>query len=577
MTNMLDWLAHRASVSPQKVALIYGEQRWTYDELNNLVAGMAGQLAAAGVEAGQHVAALMPNRVEYVCLIHAPARLGAVLVPLNIRLTGDELRRQVDQADCSFVICVAQTEAQAVALACAGRRILSVDPPQEPGIEALSDCAIESQFEISEHVIPSASRLRSICPSLRTGLNRAKRSEESLELSMASQFLRDLRISLMRPLPLVAQNDIRDNLGLSRTQVVDVKQWQSRPVDLEAVQGIVYTSGTTGHPKGAMLTFGNHLWSATASAFRLGTDPADRWLVCMPLYHVGGIAIVFRCCLYGTTMVLQNGFDPPAISRALDTQQITLVSLVPTMLHRLLESHKESFTSSTLRCILLGGAAATPSLLERCRALNLPVATTYGLTEAASQVATASPVEANRKPGSVGKPLMFSAVEIVGKDGQELAPGEIGEIVVRGPTVMQGYYNHPEATQKSLRDGQLHTGDMGYLDEEGDLWIVQRRADLIVSGGENVYPTEVEQVLSRHPAVVEACAVGVEDAEWGQRVAVAVVINGGEAGMTEQRLVAFCRERLAGYKQPRLVRFVDALPRTASGKVRRDKVRELVS
>lgn len=493
----LDWLAHRTRISPRRIALIQEEQHWTYGELNRLVAGMTGQLAAAGVEAGYHIALLLPNRVEYVCLIHALARLGAVLVPLNIRLTDAELRWQVDQAGCSYVICSRETDLQAAALARAGRRILSVDSPQASPVEALAD------FSAS-----------------------------------------------------------------------DLDQWQERLLNLAAVQGIIYTSGTTGRPKGAMLTYGNHLWSATASAFRLGTDPADRWLVCMPLYHVGGMAIVWRSCLYGTAVVLQTGFNPSAVSRALDTQEITLISLVPTMLHRLLEAHQESLTVASLRCILLGGAAAPMSLLETCQALNLPVTTTYGLTEAASQVATLLPPEVFRKPGSVGKPLMFSEVRIIGENGQQLPPEQIGEIVVRGPTVMQqGYHDQPAATQKILRNGQLHTGDMGYLDKEGDLWVVQRRADLIVTGGENVYPLEVEQVLGQHPAVEEVCVIGIEDEEWGQRVAAVVVVQAG-ASVAEQELVSYCREHLAGYKQPRLVHFVDALPRTASGKIRRDVIRQ---
>jgi O-succinylbenzoic acid--CoA ligase len=323
-----------------------------------------------------------------------------------------------------------------------------------------------------------------------------------------------------------------------------------------------------------MLTYNNHLWSAIASAVRLGTDPADRWLTCLPLNHVGGLSIVFRCCLYGTAVVLQQGFDPAAVSRALETQDITLVSLVPTMLHRLLESHPSSLANSRLRCLLIGGAALSPALLERCRALGLPLALTYGLTEAASQVATASSAEVYRKPGSVGRPLMFSSVRIVDPHGQELPPGEIGEIVVRGPTVMHGYYRQPEATRQTLRSGELYTGDLGYLDDAGDLWVTQRRADLIVSGGENVYPAEVEQVLREHPAVGDACVVGLNDVEWGQRVAAVVVVRRSQAQVSEAELIAFCRTRLAGYKQPRLIRFIDALPQTASGKVQRDVVRQ---
>jgi O-succinylbenzoic acid--CoA ligase len=213
--------------------------------------------------------------------------------------------------------------------------------------------------------------------------------------------------------------------------------------------------------------------------------------------------------------------------------------------------------------------------LEQCAALNIRAAPTYGLTEACSQVVTMLPDEARRKPGSVGKPLLFSRIEIVDEQGELLPAGECGEVVVSGSTVMAGYYGNPEATARTLRNDKLYTGDMGYLDADGDLWLVQRRSDLIVSGGENVYPVEVEQVILRHPAVEMACVVGLSDAEWGQRVGAVVVLKTG-ANLTDAELIAFCRQSLAGYKQPRLIRFVEALPMTESGKIRRRAVVELL-
>ena len=344
-----------------------------------------------------------------------------------------------------------------------------------------------------------------------------------------------------------------------------------------------------------MLTFANHFWSATASSYRLGIDPDDRWLSVLPLYHVGGLAVIFRSCLYGTAVILHNRFDLDAINHSLDNDGATLISLVPTMLHRLLQSRDH--WPDSLRLILLGGAAATPELVEQAN--NLPklvdgnqlsvnrptdyrlplVAPTYGLTEAASQVATMLPEDAARKPGSVGKPLMFTTVNIVDDQDRELPPGEIGEIVVRGPTVMAGYYEdlglkiEDEAAQSSIINHQssIHTGDMGYLDEDGDLWVVQRRTDLIVSGGENVYPAEVEGVLRGCTAVSQVCVVGIPHSEWGQQVAAMVQLKPGQA-LTEESLLAFCREHLAGYKQPRHILFVDDLPQTASGKIARREV-----
>lgn len=350
----------------------------------------------------------------------------------------------------------------------------------------------------------------------------------------------------------------------------------NKPQDASAIQAIVFTSGTTGQPKGAMITYANHFWSAVGSAFKLGVQPDDRWLACLPLYHVGGQAILFRSCLYGTAVVLHDGFDVEAVLISLANESISLVSLVPTMLERLLRRGLSSKTAPALRLILLGGAAAPPALLADSAAVGLPVAVTYGLTEAASQVATLLPDEARRKPGSAGRPLLLSSIQIENQDGRPLSPGEVGEIVISGPTVMSGYYDESASTAAMLRGGRLHTGDVGYLDEDGDVWIVDRRDDLIVSGGENVYPAEVEQVLREHPGVAAACVVGLPHPEWGQQVA-ALVVAARRDAVTEIELLHFLRSRLAGYKQPRVLLFTDELPQTGSGKVRRRAVAEQLS
>lgn len=347
------------------------------------------------------------------------------------------------------------------------------------------------------------------------------------------------------------------------------------PFGLERVQAIVFTSGSTGAPKGVELIFGNHFYSAMGSAARLGTLPNDCWLSCLPLFHVGGLAIIFRACLYGIAVALHERFDLDAMNAALDTQPITLVSLVPTMLKRLLET-RDVFPAS-LRLVLLGGAAADEALLRDCVQRGVPVAPTYGLTEAASQVATLLPQDVAMKPGSVGKPLLFTQVRVVDEAGRDVPLNEIGEVVVHGPTVMRGYFNNPEATATAIHPNHgLHTGDLGYVDAEGDVWIVQRRSDLIVTGGENVFPAEVERALRQHPAVREALVVGLPDAEWGQRVAALVVLNEG-ATLAANDLIADARSRLAGYKLPRVVRFVDQLPVLANGKVDRTAVRNLLS
>ena len=332
------------------------------------------------------------------------------------------------------------------------------------------------------------------------------------------------------------------------------------PLKPDSVQGIFFTSGTTGFPKGALLTFDNFHASALASAERLGIDPHDRWLLTMPLYHIGGMSIVFRAAIYGITIVLHSGFDMDAVHHALVNEKITHVSLVPTMLHRLLEKYPDFKPSPSLRVILLGGAGAPANLLEKSLALNLPIALTYGLTEAASQVATSTPEQTRAKPGSVGKPLNGTTVSIVDEAGELLPNGEVGEIAVSGRTVMRGNLG-----RSRLKRG-LQTGDIGYLDADGDLWLLTRRTDLIVSGGENIYPEEVERVLMAHPAVGEACVFGISDPEWGQSVAAAVVLREACDGET---LIQFLRGQVAGYKVPRRILFVESLPHTASGKLKR--------
>lgn len=330
-------------------------------------------------------------------------------------------------------------------------------------------------------------------------------------------------------------------------------------VDLRATHTIVYTSGTTGQPKGAVLTNGNHWWSAVASALNLGVREEDRWLACLPLFHVGGLAIVLRGAIYGMGIVVQDGFDEAAVNSAIDEEGVTTVSVVTAMLQRMLAERGERPYPASLRCVLLGGGPAPLPLLEACAARGVPVVQTYGLTEAASQVATLAPEDALQKLGSAGKPLMPTDLRV------DAPTGEVGEIMVRGPSISPGYLNRGPSVDK---EGWLRTGDVGRLDEEGYLYVVDRREDLIISGGENVYPAEVEAALMAHPAVLEAGVHGVADERWGKVVTAAVVLRPGASPATGE-LIRHCRERLAGYKVPSAVRIVEQLPRNAAGKLLR--------
>lgn len=328
-----------------------------------------------------------------------------------------------------------------------------------------------------------------------------------------------------------------------------------------AIAVVLFTSGTTGRPRGACLTRDNLYWSAVASAARLGSTSEDRWLACLPLFHVGGLSILVRSVLYGTAVVVQERFDPARVSRALDEEGITLLSLVPTTLKRLLEA-RPGRAPDRLRAVLLGGAAAPEGLVRRARDRGYPVLPTYGLTEAASQVATVRP---GAEPRGAATPLVGTSVRVVDAGRRRLPPDEPGAVEVRGPTVFAGYLEDPEATRAALRDGWLATGDVGVVDAAGGLRLLDRRTDLVLTGGENVYPAEVEAVLLDHPGVEEVAVVGLPDPDLGQRVAAFVVARGDARDAA--RLDRFCRARLAGYKRPREIRFVAALPRNAMGKV----------
>ena len=311
-------------------------------------------------------------------------------------------------------------------------------------------------------------------------------------------------------------------------------------LELDSVATVMHTSGTTAAPRRIALTYGNWLWSALGSAVALGLDRDERWLCPMPLVHVGGLSIPIRSAIYGTTAVLHERFDTEAVLATLmdREQRITVVSLVPTMLARLLEAGLRR--PPTLRWALVGGGPTADMLLERARAAGVPVAPTYGMTEACSQIATH------------GWPLT----------GLEIRIHEDGEIVVRGPTVAPG---------SLAPDGWLHTGDLGRFAEHSRLAITGRKADTIITGGENVAPTEVEAVLLAHPAIADAAVHGRSDAQWGEAVVATVVPRDG-AVVDEQELRAFCARRLAPYQVPKAVQFAAELPRTASGKLLRRRL-----
>ena len=532
---MRDWLSHRAAATPDRRALVRARdgETWSYAELHQEVDDVAGRLSALGLRPGDHLGVVLPPRVTYVRLVHAAMRIGLVLVPIGDDLTEPELAERADRSDLTALVCGAETLEKAVA-AVEGAEVpvVSVDPVED---------SADDEDRVEEHA-----------------------SDEGNDRTVTS-------LSTVEPAEVV------------------VAPWERVDPLL-----LLFTSGTTGTPNPVDVRMGNVLASAVASAFRLGTSPDDRWLVTLSLHHTGGIAPLYRATLYGTTIVLREGFDPGPAADDIDRYDVTGVSLVPTMLERMLDVR--GTLSDSLRVVLLGGAPARRELIERCQGFSIPVYPTYGMTETASQVATASPDEAFEARGTVGRPLLWTDVEIVDDDGEPVAAGERGEIVVSGPTVVPGYYGMSEETEASFGERGFHTGDVGYVDDGGKLYVTNRLDDRIVTGGENVDPGEVVDVLRGHPDVADAAVVGVPEDTWGEIVGAMIVpvdrpggdgadVPGDEdpdetGSESEQdpvgrgEVTAFCENRLADFKRPRVIVFGDSLPRTVSGTVNRDEIRD---
>ena len=472
-----DWLWQKRR--QRTLALRHRDAEWTYADLGEIAARLAGELAARGVRPGERVAVLARHAAVFTAALHALRFCRAVAVPVNVRLAAPEIAWQLADAGARFAVCD-EAHAGLLRQAADGLPRLVLDGVRFPEGEAL--WALE--------------------------------------------------------------------------------------VALSDVQSIVYTSGTTGRPKGARITYGNHFYGAAGSAFRLGVLPADVWYTPLPLFHVGGQAVLMRSAVYGTAARIDDSFDPARANAALDAGA-ALCSAVPNMLVRMLEERGARPYPASLRCILLGGGPAPRPLLAACAGRRIPVSQSYGLTEANSQAATLAAADGERKLGSAGLPLPLTEVRIVA-GGAAAPPFAEGEIALRGPTVADGYDHLEAETGAAFRDGWLYTGDIGYLDDEGYLYVLDRRSDLIVSGGENVYPAEVEAVLLAHPDVAEAGVAGVADGRYGQ-VPLAVVRPRGQAP-AEEELRAFCRARLAAYKVPRHIRFADELPRNAAGKLLRKEL-----
>lgn len=341
---------------------------------------------------------------------------------------------------------------------------------------------------------------------------------------------------------------------------------------------ICYTSGTTGRPKGVVLTQNMLFYNAVNSTDMHALTGADRVLTTLPLFHVGGLNVQTLPALHaGATVVLHDKFDPVETLKTIPEHRITLTVLVPTQISALMALPGwETADLSSLRTVTTGSTIVPDHLVRAVQARGVPVIPVYGTTETAPVAVYLPPHESERKLGSTGKAGLHAEVRIADEAGRGVAPGVSGEVLVRGPIVMSGYWEDPQASAEALKDGWFHTGDIGHLDGEGFLYIDDRKKDVIISGGENVYPAGLENLLAECDWIAEAAVVGLPDAHWGEKV-VAVVVPGTPGAPSPDDVLGLFEGRVARYKHPREVVFMDRLPRNAMGKVQKDKLRNFVA
>ncbi|GGC95641.1 o-succinylbenzoate--CoA ligase [Enterococcus wangshanyuanii] len=354
-----------------------------------------------------------------------------------------------------------------------------------------------------------------------------------------------------------------------KVSVLNQKQMELN-YQLEMPASIMYTSGTTGKPKGVVQRFSNHLASALGTQENMGITAADCWLCPVPLFHISGLSIVIRQLVLGCSFRLYSKFDAKSITKDLTEGRGTVISVVAVMLRELLEYYPKAGYSKEFKAMLLGGGPIAPAALEQCERNKIPVIQSYGMTETCSQVVALSFEDASKKIGSAGKPLKGMQIKIIVENGKKAPANNVGEILLKGKNVIQNYLNGEQwQTEKWTADGWFKTGDMGYLDNEGYLYLVSRLSELIISGGENIYPTEIEHVLQEFPGVKEVAVIGESDQKWGA-VPVAYIV--GDPTITIEKINEFAKQHLAKYKCPKRLYLCNCLPRTASGKLAKHRL-----
>lgn len=498
MWGVAHWIEQRAMMTPNRLALVGERKRFTYQEMAKTVHRLAHYLHEEMlVKKGERIAILSENREEVFLLYFALAKLGAIAVPLNVRLTVGELYYQLIDS---------------------GTRLLWV----------------------------------------------SERFQEMGDLLGKSGYK-----------GLLAWIDGRGGMPSLLQRISSYPDQFTPPEEGEGSDPlfIMYTSGTTGRPKGAILTQENQFWNGVNNIFGLEIQSSDRILTLLPLFHVGGIGLfAFPGFLAGSSIFVPTRFDPEDTLAWIEREKITIVMGVPTMLDALRKSPSFGTRNlSSVRWFYSGGAPCPIELLDDYLSRGLPLGQGFGMTESSPTIFLLMKDDYKRKKGSIGKPVLFSQVRVVDEAGVDVPRGEVGELWIKGPHLFKGYWNKPEETAKAIAADWFRTGDMVRMDEEGFVYVAGRKKEMFISGGENVYPIEVEQVLYSHPLVDEAAVVGIPHEKWGEvGVAWVVVKEGGH--VTEEELSQYMARHLAKYKCPKKYVFVKSLPKNATGKIDKNSI-----
>jgi fatty-acyl-CoA synthase len=502
-------IARNARRGPDREAVVYGDTRLTYREFNARVNRLAHALMDMGVKKGEKVAALLFNCNQFLEAYLAMAKIGAVTVPLNFRLHPEEIAYIVNNADAVAFI-MGETFVNTV-------RGIQKDLPKVRQYISVSEKPVEGMHHFE---------------------------------SLLQKYPDD------EPLVLVDEDD---------------------PLF------IMYTAGTTGRPKGAVLTHKGQVILWTVATIEVGRESGfgdmSIWRSCAapPIFHIASFGTCLAYLLFGSTVILPSEvFNPVEILQLLEREKCDAVLLIPAMANFLLQMpNLDQYDTSNLKAWFSGASILNTDLRRRIMKAfpHVKIFDCFGQTETNAMVSMLRASDAERKVASVGTALPFVEVRVVDDQDRDVPVGEVGEAVYRGPNIMKEYYNNPEATAAAFRNGWFHSGDAIRKDGEGFIYVVDRKTDMIVSGGENIYPAEIEEVLYKHPKILEAAVIGVRDEEWGESVKAIVVTKPGET-LTEEEVIDFCKGRLASYKKPRSVEFIDSLPRNPAMKVLKTVLRE---